>query len=53
MNHQYYCCKYKNNIELISKYRNVNNQIRKDLKTEKEPWIQMQCKSINEDMKYG
>ena len=45
--------KNKNNIEFISKYRKVNNQIRKDMKTKKEQWIQMQCKSINEDIKYG
>ena len=45
--------KNKNNIELISKYRKVNNKIRKDMKTAKDQWIQMQCKSINEDMKYG
>ena len=45
--------KNKNNIELISKYRKVNNKIRKDIKTAKDQWIQIQCKSINEDMKYG
>ena len=42
-----------NNIELISKYRKVNNHIRKDMKTAKEQWIQTRCKSMNEDMKYG
>ena len=36
--------KNKNNIELISKYRKVNNKIRKDMKTAKDQWIQMQCK---------
>ena len=40
--------KNKNNIEVINKYRKVNNQISKDMKTTKEQWIQMQCKSINE-----
>ena len=45
--------KNKNNIELINKYRKVNNKIRKDMHTAKDQWIQMQCKSINEDMKYG
>ena len=45
--------KNKNNIELISKYRKVNNKIRKDMTTAKDQWIHMQCKSINEDMKYG
>ena len=44
--------KNKNNIELISKYRKVNNQIRKDMKTVKAQCIQMQCKSINEDITY-
>ena len=37
--------KNKNNIELISKYRKVNNKIRKDMKTAKDQWIQMQCKT--------
>ena len=45
--------KNKNNIQLISKYRKVNNKIRNDMKTAKGQWIQMQCKSINEDMTYG
>ena len=36
--------KNKKNIELISKYRKVNNKIRKDMKTAKDQWIQMQCK---------
>ena len=42
--------KNKNNIELICKYSKVNNQISKYLKTAKEQWVQMQCKSINGDM---
>ena len=38
--------KNKNNIEIISKYRKVNNKIRNDMKRAKEQWIQMQFKSI-------
>ena len=45
--------KKKQKPELYSMYRKINTTIRKAMQESKDNWIKIQCKSIDEDMRYG
>ena len=48
-----HCIRKRNNSQNYTEFIKINSTIRKGMQTARDKWIQMQCKSIYDDMTYG